>query len=236
MRDKRSEPGLPVELKDGLRRVRARLRETGALMVEKAPVAPARDGNLRPMIGELARSVDRFLGRTEENVVRVIRPRRSLPNPDFQPALVKVFLQQTASEQLQRSFERQLRSWLAAALRSLGFEDPIVLEKPLRQALILQDSSKETPAATIIAALSCQLAKTPVWRRSRTYVKREEKAWETAVAMVALALLATANRVSNAPLAAQPLLDAAHRLVEADDPQPQTQQFADWLSSKAKML
>jgi hypothetical protein len=239
MDNKTSGTAFRTEIKDVLRRVRARLRDTGGTLVEKAPMTPGGERFLRPFVGEIAQSMDRFLGRSEDHVLRALRPRTTLPEPAFQSQIIAACLQAKASEHVQRSFERQLRSWLALTLRRLGDSEPILLEKPLRLALQNTGTQPGQALETSTAALTMQLLAAPIWRRSGLRTKADAKHWPHAVITVAIALLSVGRRQSLAPVKAQPLLEAAHRLLEAewkDVPSIDQSAFANWLSKRAELL
>jgi hypothetical protein len=189
-------------------------------MIEDSPSLPhpLRSGrqSLKPILGELARSMDRFLGRTESEIISALLPGSAMKTPVFQPQHLAGFFVGTISSHLERAFERNLRAWLALALRLGGEKEPVLLERPLRDLFTqLRPFGGEIEGE--VARLQCALTHTALWRLPLAGRKDAAVQWQKAVAAVVLALLSAATRRSHATLPAAQLLQAAQRLVEEWD-------------------
>jgi hypothetical protein len=217
MRDRKSPRfGMPEEaktaIKDTARLMRHGLRSVGAGLVDRQD-GPSLSGSL----GEVARAADRFLQRTGSGLKAAIAPGAISHGPAMQPPLLRAVLAGTASEHLRNVFVRQWRAWIMLALEQLGHREAIVLERPLRSALMSIDDAGTISDAAAMLYLGA-LAGGPM--RQRTGLStgaRFEEVMRIALAATLIAALSAVGRKGDAAIEASPAIAAALQLVASEE-------------------
>jgi hypothetical protein len=196
------------------RMLRQAAREIGGSLLDRpsSERGPGRE-RLRATIGEMARAADRLIGRTQDRLKAAISPGDVAATPSFQPELMRAVLDRRASAHLDNAFLRQWRGWLLAAFAQSAKERPIVLERPLREALAGLGRAEDGNRAEAVAALLDRIRRAPPVRPSpATPPARIDRV----LCATAIAILAASSRQGKAPIEAGRLLASAFALLDDD--------------------
>jgi hypothetical protein len=222
-------------MKDAARMLRHGVRKAGKELFEPAKGAGSSTDRATPSLSgsmrELALAADRLAARTEKRLTSLFWPGETAPMPAMQPEVIRAVLLGKASDQISLSLMRQLRQWLKHALALVAQSRAIILEKPLRDALLGTGKHEAADVAEAAAQVFDAIRHVPAVRISSLSMKRVERSTartlpspmtpeiiiERALACVTVAMLAAASRQSKAPQQAGLMLDAAHALI-ADEP------------------
>jgi hypothetical protein len=214
-------------IKDAARMLRHGVRKAGKDFFETPKETGRGAGTDRPSLSgsmrELALAADRFAARTEKRLTSLLWPGETAPMPAMQPEAIRAVLAGTASEQIVLSLMRQMRQWLKHALVLDAQNRAIILEKPLRDALLASHKHKSAQLPEAAATLFAAIRTLPCVRISSLSMSQPgqprltaETIIARAVVSVIVAMLAAAGRKSKAPQPAAQMIEAAHALIGED--------------------